>query len=184
MKILSLTLLLIIASNSYAADSELEPRVAKLEQNIQRLQEQVEMLSNMVNLLTKQTSPTTPLPVEPPRLVLKSWSYHPEAIKFNTYYALDIELYNGFGKGIKEIDATVEFRNLLGGLLYSVPVSTDTVIAAGTAVVDKGGRDRDNKRLLADNHQLRKMKREDVNAELVIRKIVFDDNSVYSQVLR
>ncbi|OQW94147.1 MAG: hypothetical protein BWK79_07375 [Beggiatoa sp. IS2] len=186
MKILSLALLLIVA-NSYAAEPEWEPRIAKLEQDMQHLQEQLEVLSNMVNLLSKQSLPLTPvplLPVEPPKLVLKSWSYHPEAIKFNTYYAMDIELYNAFSKGIKEVDATIEFRNLLGGLIYSVPVTTNTTIPAGASITDRGGRDYDNKRLLAENHQLRKMKREDINAELIVRKIVFDDNSVYSHTLR
>lgn len=186
MKILSLVLLLFVA-NSYAAQPEWEPRVTQLEQDVQRLQEQLDALNTLVNLLSKQSLPLTPvplLPVEPPKLVLKSWSYHSEAIKFNTYYAIDIELYNGFSKGIKEIDATIEFRNLLGGLIYSVPVTTDTPIPAGVAITDKGGRDRDNRRLLAENHQLRKMRPEDINAELIVRKIVFDDNSVYSHSLR
>lgn len=147
---------------------DLSQRIHQLEQEVQQLKQQVSQL---------QAASATYTPAGTQKLLLKSWTFRAQQVKFDTYYALDIELKNNFDKPIKEIDARVTFKNLLGGHLYSITLNPDSAIPAGGIWLDQGGI-RDNSRLLSNFHQMRKVNPQDIQAELIVRKIVFADNSL------
>jgi len=170
----ALLLVLCCMSQVYANDT-LEQRIIQLEQDVTLLKQQIETLS-----ATVQKSPT----IAPAHLkiVLSRWYFRAEKVKFNTYYALDIELTNHFDKGIKEIDARVRFSDLLGSLLYSVALGKQIQIAPGQSLVDKGTQA--NQRLITEQHPLKRLSERDVKAELNVRKIVFDDDSVWDAGLQ
>ncbi|MEN9848311.1 MAG: hypothetical protein RL368_1051 [Pseudomonadota bacterium] len=155
---------------------EITPRIIQLEQEVQQLKQRILQLETVFNKLPSPTNYSAN--PSSSKLLLKSWSLRPQQVKFETYYALDIELLNNFDKAIKEIDALINFKNLLGGHLYSINLSHDTDIPAGGSLLDQGGRD--NSRLLSHWHQITKTTPQDVKAELVVKKIVFSDNSILS----
>jgi len=173
--------------HAYANDSSLEARVSQLEQQLNQLKQQVADLEKRANQppTASPTLPAEPAPQPPPaaassqaaskQLALQGWSYRETKIKFNTYYALDVELHNGFTKAITQIDGRIKFSNQFGGHLYSVTITPDLRIPAGGSVVDLGTRE--NRRLLGRGHQMRSLKPHEINANLLVRKIVFADGS-------
>ncbi len=180
---LYLTFFLFI-SPAYAADSDLEQRVLKLEQEVTLLKQQVESLQSLVQTPASSVTPP-PLSASPAtngetagavQLTLTHWTFRPVMIKFDTYYALDVELHNDFNKAIKEVEARVNFRDLRGDLFYSITISPNLEISAGGGMTDEGNRR--NKRLLGRGHQMVTMKIENIKAELVVEKVVFDDGSI------
>jgi len=185
MKTVIIALLLIIPILAFANTTDLESRVLKLEQQVDQLQQQLDRLQHQVN------SPAAPSPVlsipltasgpEVPasqQLTLVTWSFRYVPIKFNTYYALDVELHNGFTKKITEVEARIDFRDLLGELLYSITITPNLDLPAGQTMTDQGNRR--NKRLLGRGHQLVGMEMKDLKAELIVSKLVFDDGTVLS----
>lgn len=152
------------------AEMTLEQRVTQLEQEVSALKQQIEQFNAV--LLKPAVGVADNL-----QLVVSKWYFRTEKVKFNTYYALDIELTNHFEKGIKEIDARVRFSDLLGGLLYTVTLGKQVQLAPGQTLVDKGTQA--NQRLIAEQHPLKRMNEQDVKAELMVRRIVFNDDSVW-----
>lgn len=148
----------------------LEQRVTQLEQEVNALKQHIEQFN------TSQLKPV-PSVTDNLRLSVTKWYFRVEKVKFNTYYALDIELTNHFEKGIKEIDARVRFSDLLGGLLYTVTLGKQVQLAPGQTLVDKGMQA--NQRLIAEQHPLKRMNEQDVKAELMVRRIVFEDDTVW-----
>ena len=180
---LYLTLFFFI-SPAYAADSDLEQRVLKLEQEVTLLKQQVESLQSLAQTPTSSVTPP-PLSTAPTtngetagalQLTLTRWAFRPVMIKFDTYYAVDVELHNGFNKAIREVEARIDFRDLRGDLFYSITISPNLDIPASSTVTDEGNRR--NKRLLGRGHQMVTMKIENIKAELVVEKVVFDDGSI------
>jgi hypothetical protein len=163
-------LLLILCCMRPVSADPLEQRIIQLEQEVTLLKQQIEGLNTTV----QKTQTVTPNHLN---IILSRWYFRAEKVKFNTYYALDIELTNNFDKGIKEIDARVKFSDLFGGLLYSVALGKQIQIAAGQTLVDKGTQA--NQRLIAEQHPLKRLNERDIKAELNVRKIVFDDDSVW-----
>lgn len=157
-------------ANSVYADDTLEQRVIKLEQEMGVLKQQVEILDEIVQ--KNQTTPAANL-----HLVVSRWYFRDEKVKFSTYYALDIELKNNFAKGIKEIDANVRFIDLLGGLLYTVRLGKQLSLPPGQTLIDKGTQA--NQRLITEQHPLKRLSERDVKVDLNVRKIVFDDDSIW-----
>ncbi|GEM_PF-1153706 len=187
MKIIIIALLLVIPVLSGADSTDLEPRVLKLEQQVDQLQQQLDRLQHQVNSPTAPSStPVVPTPptasgavvMAPQQLTLVTWSFRYVPIKFDTYYALDVELHNGFTKKITEVEARIDFRDLLGELLYSITVTSNLDLPAGQTMTDQGNRR--NKRLLGRGHQLVGLEMKDLKAELIVSKLVFDDGTVLS----
>ncbi|ALG67050.1 hypothetical protein [Beggiatoa leptomitoformis] len=145
---------------------------------LQQLKLQVEALSATLKTETSNQK-TESSPANEPSgapLLLENWSYRPEKIKFNTYYAIDVALINNSGKDIVEFDARLNFRDALGGYLYSINLSRNLSIPAGTTRIDLGSRD--NNRLVGEEHEMRKKQDKDIVAQLVIRRVVFADGTV------
>jgi hypothetical protein len=151
-----------------------------LEQRVERLEQQVEQLSRQLQPAQPAAPPAQP--EAPPgaamAVSLKGWGYRPVQIKFNTYYALDLTLRNAYPQAIKEIDGRVEFKDRLGGHLYTINLSSNLAIPAGGEIVDQGSQQ--NKRMLMESHPFRKHPADAIKAELVIKKIIFADNTSLS----
>lgn len=165
-----LLLLLCCLITPSQAEITLEQRVTQLEQEVNALKQQLGQLNS------PQSSPVVSV-TDNLQLSVTKWYFRTEKVKFNTYYALDIELTNHFEKGIKEIDARVRFSDLLGGLLYTVTLGKQVQLAPGQTLVDKGTQA--NQRLIAEQHPLKRMNEQDVKAELMVRRIIFDDDSAW-----
>ncbi len=180
MRVIIVFILMSFLGNANAQqENQLEQRVTVLEQEVTTLKQQLDTLSK--KLEEGSASIKKEPPVDSPsvlRLVLEKWYYHSVRIKINTYYAIDVELRNDYSKAIGEIDARVDFKNLLGGHLYSINITPMLKIPAGQIVVDKGSEE--NKRLLGKEHQMTRLSPSDVSAELIIRKIVFEDGTLLS----
>jgi uncharacterized coiled-coil protein SlyX len=170
MKKIYILLLLCSWITESAAEMTLEQRVTQLEREVSALKQHIEQLNNT------QHKPVANV-TDDLQLRVTKWYFRTEKVKFNTYYALDIELTNHFEKGIKEIDARVRFSDLLGGLLYTVTLGKQLQLAAGQMLVDKGTQI--NQRLIAEQHPLKRMNERDVKAELMVRRIVFEDDTVW-----
>jgi hypothetical protein len=173
---LKFSLLTAVLYTNAAIAEDITPRVTQLEQEVQQLKQRIIQLETAFSKLPTPSNYVASSSSS--KLTLKSWSLRPQQVKFETYYALDLELSNNFDKAIKEIDALVNFKNLLGGHLYSIKLNLDSNIPAGGNLLDQGGRD--TARLLSHWHQMTKITPQDVKAELVVKKIVFFDNSVLS----
>ncbi|WP_157237537.1 hypothetical protein [Beggiatoa alba] len=205
MRLLTLLLITLFASLSQAwADTEtttngnpVEQQIIQLEQRLTELTTHLEQLNQIVNSqimeelqqlrVDVETLKNQPLEksAEKPQpatekeatvLILKGWSYRPEKIKFNNYYAIDVELTNHAGKDILEFDARLNFRDTLGGYLYSINLSRNLNIPAGATRIDQGSRE--NNRLIGEEHQMRKIQSQDIVVQLVVRRIVFADGSI------
>lgn len=170
-------LTLLFSTNVSATETDLEQRVTKLEKEVELLKQQVDSLKSQGPNPVTPPIPTNGVPTPlTQQLTLIKWSFRPVMIKFDTYHAIDVELHNGFNKIIREIDARIDFKDLLGDHLYSVTISPDLSIPAGGTIVDQGNRR--NKRLLGRGHQMVSMQVENIKAILVVEKVVFDDGTV------
>ncbi|OUD13993.1 hypothetical protein [Thioflexithrix psekupsensis] len=158
----------------------LETRVLHLEQIVNELKQSVQQVETQLhhNPISPSVLSSPDVMASSPLVTLESWQFREVKIKFNTYYALDLVLNNGYDKAIKDIDARVNFRNLLGGHLYGIAVTEHLRIAAQSQITDEGTQR--NGRLLGQRHQMLALKNDEIAAELVVRKIVFEDNSTLS----
>jgi hypothetical protein len=157
----------------------LENRVLYLEQSVNELKQELQQ----IHLQLRQSSfvsgdSNAAAVVGDLQLKLESWQFREVKIKFNTHYALDLVLSNGYDKAIKDIDARVNFRNLLGGHLYSIAVTEHLRIPPQEQATDEGTQR--NNRLLGQRHPMLTLKNDEITTELIIRKIVFEDNSLLS----
>ncbi len=176
------TLLMIVWAvlNTHAQSWAAENETGILTQRVEQLEKEVAELKQVLSQLiaTKSTVANTNIGQNTTLLTMKRWFYREENLKFTVQYAIDVELFNGFDKSIKEIDARVKFKNLFGGLLYTMTISSNLPIAPGSSMIDKGTLE--NGRLLGSGHQMRRLKNDEITAELTVRRIVFEDNSVVS----
>ena len=68
------------------------------------------------------------------------------------------------------------FKDLLGEKVYSIRITPDQKVAAGKNLVDKGSYDINQ--YIASQTRMAQMKKEDIQATLMIRKLVFTDNTI------
>ena len=109
-------------------------------------------------------------------LILKNWSYKLEKGRHSSNYNIKYSLSNGYKKNIKLLDASIHFSDLLGEHLYGIKITPDLKIKVGELKAD-GGIYGIN-RFMNEQARMAKMDKKDIVAKLVIRKIVFDDNTI------
>jgi hypothetical protein len=157
------------------AEITLEARVEQLEAAVRTLESE---LASLRAAPASLSSVPTPDELNPTNLVLRHWSFREVQVKFNTFHALDLTFYNGYPKNIREIDARLDFKDLLGEHMYSVRISVSEEIPAHSDIIDQGTAT--NRRLFGKGAVLEKISRQNVKAELYLRRIVFTDGSVES----
>jgi hypothetical protein len=143
------------------------------------------LLGGSAALFGHKTSPLSlakPPPAASPAaekapLELVSWDYSLHQGEYSqNYYAITLALKNNAPKDIKLIDASVLFSDLLGNQVYGIKVSPDHLIPAGKVISDKG--QYSVNQFIAEQARMAQMKKEDIKATLIVRKLVFADNSV------
>ena len=109
-------------------------------------------------------------------LELVSWNAEIQKGDFSQYYKIQYELRNKLGKGIKLIDGSISFHDLLDEQIYRIRITKDMHIAPN-ATVKQSGHYRINK-FIAGDLRLRDIPQSDVRAKLHFRRLVIEDNSV------
>lgn len=128
------------------------------------------------NSSTVHKAAALPPRVKPP-LKLVSWDYNYKKSDFSGSYRIRTLIKNTGSKGIKMVEASVVFSDLLDNRLYAIGLDPDIYVAPG-AEKDDTGTYRINQ-FMNEQTRMKSMKKEDVKATLVVRKIVFSDNSVF-----
>lgn len=144
--------------------AELEKRVALLEAALTSSQRTTPAPTERV--ITEGASP----------LNLTTWSYRVVRGDYGSHYEITLDLKNSGTKDIKLIEGGVIFKDLLGDKVYSIRLTPDQKVAAGKSLADKGSY-RINQ-FIASENRMAQMKKEDIQATLVISKLVFTDNTI------
>jgi hypothetical protein len=154
-----------------------------IDQRVTDLERRVTALENAQSSVTQKSSATTQTVVahDSSPLELDSWSYRVVNTDISKDYEITLNLKNTGTKDIKLIDGSVIFKDLLGERIYGITVSPDQIIEAGKIQTDTG--DYEINEFISDQTRMMKMKKEDIQATLIVHKIVFSDNSIgeYSQ---
>ncbi len=127
--------------------------------------------------LAKPSPGSSPVAETKAPLELVSWDYSFHQGQYSqNYYAITLTLKNNAPKDIKLIDASVRFSDLLGNQVFGIKVSPDRLISAGESVNDNG--EYSVNQFIAEQARMAQMKKEDIKATLIVRKLVFADNTV------
>lgn len=157
--------------NSACGEQDVERRLSDLEKRVNAL-EKASLLSPLLNPSSPPPAVETKSPLE-----LVSWDARLSKGQYSNYnYKITLVLKNKSDKDIKLIDASVQFEDLLGSRIYGIKVSPDQSIPAGKTVTESG--QYDVNQFMPEQARLGQMKKEDVKAILIVRKVVFTDNSI------
>jgi hypothetical protein len=159
--------------------TDLEKRVALLEKHVA----QIESIPLIAMALTAMDGGSKAEPAEPPQtdapLVLDDWTYSFEKgeHEFQDKHDISYTLTNRTDKPIKLVDATIVFRDLAGEKIFAAKLLQDYNYPSGEAIKVSGWWpvpivEPTGKRLSVIKH-------EDVKAQLIVRKVVFEDNSIW-----
>lgn len=158
--------------SSLCADEDLKKRIAELEKRVARLET---LLKTFEGNQESRLLPVNDKEAKS-RLALSSWDYSFTKRDFGSYYEISYTLQNNYPKKIKLLDASIQFKDLLGEHIYGIKVEPDVKIDS------KGSRSESGlfriNQFMNEHFRMRKMDKKDIVAELVVRKIVFDDNTV------
>jgi hypothetical protein len=179
----SQTLLAQNSSVSPTPTPSLEQRVSDLERRLQAI-ESVPGIALMLNLKgslqANSTAQPTPSPQIDAPLELMRWEYRFKAGQSNdeNQHLITYVLKNRTDKSIKLVDASIVFTDLLGEKLIAIKLFPDRRYSAGEPATVSGVWDVNQ----FEPSQLRMatMDHDDVKATLVIRKVVFSDNTIWS----
>jgi len=170
-KIKLLVLLFCLSSLSVFAQDKLEKRIQTLESKVAELEKLIK-----ANPQSKPITSTSKAKSNEPSLVLSDWGYSYEKGRTGGSYNIKYSLINSYNKGIKLIDATIQFKDLLGERLYGIKVTPDLKLNSGQVIQDGGSYSVN--RFMNEQMRMKNMAKEDVLATLKIRKIVFTDNTI------
>jgi hypothetical protein len=159
----------------------LEQRVTDLEKRLNAL-EAIPAITQALNV-KKQTGEdsavTSPTPRGDSPLELVDWNFSFEAGKYGqAQYKITYTLKNRTDKDIKLNQSGIELKDLLGEKVYGIRVNQDLRIPAGKEV--SGGGYYSANPFIPEEMRLKGMSKENINAELLVLKAVFTDNSIYS----
>ena len=107
-------------------------------------------------------------------LTLASWDYASKKGDFGDSYSIKYTLHNGYDKKIKLIDGTLRFSDLLGATVYAIKLDKDVSILSKKDGSFSGSYSRYG----ADADRMANMLKSDIATTLVIRAIIFSDNSI------
>ncbi len=151
--------------------AELESRVTELEAAVKRITSSKPEVENpSVEITAKSPAKDSPI-------VLDQWSYSLVKGDFGqAFYNIKLHLRNTGTKKIKLIEGGVFFKDLLDNKIYAIRIEPDIRIAPGATFISSGSYNVNP--FIPDDSRLADMQKEDIKAELVISRIVFEDNTV------
>lgn len=149
-----------------------------LEERIIDLENRVKALEGMEKLENPTEEAQTKLLVtdRKPLIKLTSWSYTFRQGRISPHYEIEYTLKNEYSKPIKLIDGSIRFADLLGDQIYGIKITPDIKIEPNGYYVEIGNYDIN--RFMSDDFRMSKMEKEDIVVNLVIRRIVFSDNTI------
>ena len=166
-------LLCAIGASAHGQQKSVEDRLGDLERRVSTLEKTTSPPSALSG--TQQATPQVGETNAP--LQLTSWEYRFVRGEYSQYhYNITVTLKNTSDKDIKLIDGTVQFVDLLGTRVYGIKISPDLHIPADKTVTDKG--EYSVNQFIPEQARMAQMKKEDIKAALVVRRLVFADNSV------
>lgn len=109
------------------------------------------------------------------QISLESWDYKYKKGSLDEFYKINYSLKNEYDKTIKSIDGALYFQDLLGNLLYGIALTKDVSIPSMdiSTFSDNYLIDQFNK----EHYKMKQADIKDVQTELNIKKIVFEDNT-------
>ena len=105
-------------------------------------------------------------------LELVSWSANMRKGNYSNYYDIQYTLRNKLGKGIKLIDGSISFHDLLGEHIVGIRITRDLWVAREATSTSSGSYSS------SSVSRLRNLPKDDVTTKLHIRQIVLEDNSI------
>lgn len=162
-----------------------DPTLERLNSRLADLEKRVAELESQISALTSHTPATTQPAIggvskgdaKAAPLILDDWDFSSAESDFGQkYYNITLNLRNAGTKQIKLIDASVEFKDLLDDDLYNIKISPDVTIEPGKTHVDKG--QYGINQFIHSQGRMRGMKKADIKVTLVVRRVVFSDNTV------
>ena len=110
-------------------------------------------------------------------LKLANWSATFKDCGYGTHcYAVTYTLLNGYNKPIKLVDASINFYDLIGERIYGIALTKDVKLTPGKETIFHGNFSINQ--FMPAELRLRDLAPADVRAELKVRKLVFEDNSI------
>jgi len=108
---------------------------------------------------------------------LAKWSATFKGCGYSSHcYAIAYTLLNGYDKSIKLIDASIIFYDLIGERIYGIKLAKDVKLSPRKEAIFRG--DFSINQLIPGELRLRDLAPTDVRAELKVKKLVFEDNSI------
>jgi hypothetical protein len=155
-----------------------EERLTQLEARVKALEDQAAKAQKAETALSSRTVEPSPVVKADVPLQLVDWSYSFEVGAYNmNHYRIIYTLKNTSQKGVKLNQSAIIFRDLLGEKVYAIKVSPDLKLPVRKNVVDEGAYPANE--FIPEQMRLKGMDKENVRAELVVTKVVFDDGTVY-----
>ena len=153
------------------------------------LQKRVEALERQVRALTEAATPALaaapvdgaakniePSPPGAPAIDLVTWDSHMRKGDFSNFYRITYVLKNNYEKPIKVIDGSLQFTDLLGEVIYTIRLTKDAYIGPGKQVSSTG--DYGINQFLPGQDRMGGMPKTDIIPKIVVRSVVFGDNTI------
>lgn len=109
-------------------------------------------------------------------LTLSEWTYTYKRDSMSDYYVINYALKNNYDKNIKLVYGSINFKDLLGKMVFGIAITSDLKIPSGETV--KHGGPYLFNQFVNEQLIMKDMDKRDIVTEVVIRKLVFDDNTV------
>lgn len=160
----------------------LEQRVTNLEKRLDAL-ESIPAIGIALKLKTTLGAQTTPSPTpqkDAPLVMTDEWSYefHDAQYDFEKKHVFTYALKNQTQKDIKLVDASIVFSDRIGNELMTIKVLPDVAYPPGTPVPITGKWPTNSWQ--PGEARLRIINHDDVMPRLVVHKVVFADNTIWS----
>jgi hypothetical protein len=186
MKTLIALLLVVCAvmpAASFTQDKTLEQKVADLEKRLAAV-EAIPGIAAILNLKgafqPQQPTPALTPQKDTPLTIANEWGYkfHDAQYEHEKRHIITYTLNNQTDKDIKLIDASLVFSDRLGMEILAIKTLRDVVYPAGASVERTGNWAAGY--MMGDN-RMTTVAHDDVVLTLVIHKVVFKDNTVWSE---
>jgi hypothetical protein len=175
-----LVLSLAIAQSPTPTQS-LEERVTNLEKRLNALESIPPVaLALKLRAQTNQTAEASPTPQGDAPLELESWSYQFKRGKYEyeNRHVFTYLLKNLTEKAIKLVDGSLIFRDRLGEKIMTIKLLQDVHYPFGESQSATGGWSVNS--FNPSEERFQTMSHDDVQPELRINKVVFEDNTIWS----
>jgi hypothetical protein len=164
--------------------NSIEQRVTDLEKRLTAL-ESIPVVAMALKLNSQQrdnvaSSSPTPTPQKDAPLELTGWTYsfHNGKYEFDNRHLFSYSLKNPTQRSIKLVDGSLVFSDLLGEKIMGLQLNRDVIYPAGEVTATSGAWNVNT--FQPAEMRLLNIKHEDVKADLIVKKVVFDDNTVWS----